>query len=218
MTYLQMYDIGQTLLDKAGSPYYPPDQWDIFANIVLDDLFQKEYDKLEKGEKQTSLMLWTYRGFQKVNSSFIDIYTDIPDWRYTIRINAKFRKDCNGTITYPVVNVIPFQNDDIDMAQNDPLNKGDDDEPTYIMTVNGTTPRLQVFSTTTPLEINLTYLKQPVAIDSANNPNTVAEFNDAFARYVVRMVDEMLKGNTENYPAAQAALNNLGTNTTIYQP
>lgn len=204
MTFGEMYSLGQTLYDKSGSPYLPEEQFDQLANIAYNDWVENEYRKLETDQEHTSRIHLLYKPFTKPNDSIIKIATDLTEFRYLIRFNAKFEKICNGVTTYPVVPVVKAQNDDVDILQTDPFNKGNNEEPLYIATNDGVEAVWQVFSETVPLELNGTYVRNPQKIDSQNNPNTVFELADYIAEEVVMLAMKKTEVVIENYNRAKA--------------
>lgn len=199
MTFLEMYTLGQTLNDKAGSAYLPEEQFDQLAKMAYNDWIEYQYNLLEKDQEHTSRLRNLYKTFQKLNSNIIDLPVDIPTFRYLVRMNIKYRKDCNGTITYPMPSVTKAQNDDIDVLQNDPFNKGTDEEPLYIMTEAALKPALRIFSTNVPLEVNITFIREPQSIDSKNSPNTVFEQPNYIAEEIVDLAIKKHLGITENF-------------------
>jgi len=100
---------------------------------------------------------------------------------------------------------MPASNDTIDQMMNDPFNRPIDEDPATITTQlpNGN-PGFQVFSTTVPLSLNLTYIKEPQVINSATSPNTVFECPDYIASYIIRMVVYNLDITIEGFQRAKA--------------
>lgn len=198
----QLYGMMQTFIDKAGSPYFPRVQFDQIANALYNDFVENELKRLEEDEEYTTRVEYLYRVIQKTNVSQIVEAVDCPDFRKRIRINMRYRLDCNGRITYPIVPIIRARNNEIDMMQNDPFNEGTDAEPTFVVT-NNNGIIWQVNSTTTPLEINVTYCKNPQKIDSTNNPSTTFEAPDYIAEELCRFIAEEMDNITENFNRSQ---------------
>lgn len=204
MTFSEMYSLMQTFIDKAASPYFPNTQFDKVANALYNSFVENELDKLEQDEEYTSRVSYLYKVIQKLNSDRIVESVDCPNFRKRIRINAKFRKDCNGTITYPTVGVIKARNNEIDQLQSDPFNKGDDTEPLFVVTESGGQVIWQIFSTTTPVEINVTYCRNNQIINSATSPNTVFEAPNDIAEQIVSYIASDLDNIIENFSRSQA--------------
>lgn len=197
-----MYKLSETLLDKAGTGYFPEEQFDQLAMMAYNDWIEKEYDKLEVDQEHTSRLRYLYKTFTKANSNVVMLNLnsgEIPDYRYLIRFNAKFRKECNNKVTYPVVSITKAQNDDIDILQNDPFNKGTNDEPLYIQTEQSGIPILLIFSDTIPLEINATYVRTPNGIFSQISPGNIFEMPDYIAEEIVDLTVKKHLGILENF-------------------
>lgn len=204
MTFGQMYLVFQTLWDKAGNPYMPEEQFDEVANVKLNDYVTDECKKIEAGQEHTVRIHALYRPFSKLNSSSIIIPDDIANYRYLLRIKSKYKKDCNGVITYPEVPVRKAANNNVDSMQNDPFNKGIDEDPTYTPSFTAGKQVYTINSTTVPLEISGTYVRTPAKIDSKNNPNTVFELPDFVAEEVIRSIVFRSDIIIENFQRAQA--------------
>lgn len=203
MTFGEMYSLMQTLIDKSGSPYFPQTQFDQIANLVYSDYVENELDNLEADEEFTSRVDYLYKTYKKLNSSVIDVATDIPDFRRRIRINIRYQRNCNGVITYPYTPVIKARNNEIDMLQRDPFNKGIDDEPLFLVTESGGKVVWEIFATQTPSEINVTYIRTPQVINSATSPNTVFEAPDDVAQQIVNFISDNMDIIIENYNRAE---------------
>lgn len=204
MTFIELYQLMQTFIDKAGSSYFPPSQFDKVGNALYNAFVENELDKLEKDEEYTSRVSYLYKVIQKLNSDRIIESVDCPNFRKRIRINAKFRKDCNGVITHPTVGVIKARNNEIDQLQVDPFNKGDDTEPLFLVTELGGQVIWQVFSATTPVEINVTYCRNNQIINSATAPNTVFEAPNDIAEQIVSYIASDLDNIIENFGRSNA--------------
>lgn len=203
MTFGQMYEIFQTLWDKAGNPYLPEEQFDEIANIKLNDYVTDECSKIEQGQEHTVRIHALYRPFSKLNSSELIIPDDVPGYRYLLRIKQKYRKDCNGKITYPEVPVRKAPNNNVDEMQKDPFNVGIDEDPTYVPSFSNGKQIYKINSTNIPLEISGTYVKNPAKIDSDNNPNTVFELPDFVAEEIIRSIVFRSDMVIENFQRAQ---------------
>ena len=209
MTFQQMYEMGNQLLDKSGSPYIPEVQFDALANIAYNDWLLQWYRLAETNHEVKRRLLHLYKKYSVLNSQTINLTSNVTDFMFLLSINGKFRKDCNGVITYPVVNIRPAEFDDIDVMQNDPFNKGVDSDPTYTFDVSGANKLIKVFSDTVPVELSIVYLKTPQVINSDSTPSVVFEAPDFAAQEVVMMAvkkQEVVIENYQRYQAEQAEL------------
>lgn len=195
-----MYDNFQVLWDKSGSPYMPQSSFDIYANNKYNDFVEMMGRVIETEERFMADIQYLFTTFSKANSNIIDRVADVPDFRRRMRMNATFTNPCSAKLPPLLRNVRPVPNSQIDIMQNDPNNKGIDEDPLAIATQLPTgDPGWQLFSDTVPLIFSMTYIKVPQVIDSANNPNTIFEAPDYIANYIIRLV--LTDGDTtiENY-------------------
>jgi len=200
MTFGQMYSLFQTYIDKSGSAYFPERQFDQIANSLYNSYVEFELGKLEENEAYTSRVEYLYKVINKTNSDNIIEVVDCPNFRKRIRINMKYREDCNGRITYPVVPIIKARNNEIDMMQNDPFNVGIDAEPSFVVTNNSSGQVIwKVNSTTIPLEIGVTYCRDPQKIDSENNPSVDFEAPDYIAEEICNFISDDADNIIENF-------------------
>lgn len=209
MTFQQMYDMGMQLLDKSGSPYIPEVQFDALANIAYNDWITQWYRAAETNHEVKRRLLHLYKKYSVLNSSTINLTANVTDFMYLLGINGKFRKDCNGVISYPVFNVRPAVFDDIDVMQNDPFNKGIDSDPTYTFDVSGANKLIKVYSGSVPVELSIVYLKTPQVINSDGTPTIQFEAPDYIAQEVVMLSvkkQEVVIENYQRYQAEQAEI------------
>jgi hypothetical protein len=102
-------------------------------------------------------------------------------------------------------------NDEIDEMKVDPFNSPTDREPLFISDVNGLgEPIMQVFSTTTPVQMVMTYMREPQKINVANSPSTIFEAPDYIAQEIVMMIVKAADGITENFNRVQTDSAELG--------
>lgn len=204
MTYGDIYKYWQTLSDKAQSPYFSEAEFDKIASAKLNDFVLAECVKSETDERHSIVISNLYKTFTKLNSDRIIFPDDIADFFYLLRFNQKYKKQCGTRVEYPVVNIRKAPNNNVDIMQNDPFNKGIDADPTYVITSIGGKVVYQVLSTTTPLEIGGTYCKVPQKINSDTAPNTVFELADFVAEEIVNSIVYKTDIIIENFPRAQA--------------
>lgn len=198
-TFGQLYGLMQTFIDKAGSPYFPESQFDQIANSLYNDFVENELGKLEEDEEYTSRVEYLYEVVQKVNTQSIAEVADCPNFRKRIRFNMRYRYECNGVVSFPYSPIIKARNNEIDEMQRDPFNKGTDQEPSFVVTRSNGVVTWQVFSSTLPTELNVTYVRNPQKIDAANNPDVVFETPDYIAEEIVRFIADEMDNITENF-------------------
>ena len=203
-SYLGLYKLHQDLFDKSGSPYIPKPMFDRLVSMKVRDYVNAECEKLEVNQMHTNMIHDLYEPFQKAASSVIIFPDDIPNFWYLIRFYGKFNVVCGGVTTTITSPIYKAQNDDIDVLQNDPFNKATDEEPLYLPSKENGKKVFRVFSTTTPVEINATYIRAPKQIDVTNNPNTFFELPDDSAEQIIRELVLRSDVMIENLQRAQA--------------
>ncbi len=205
MTYEEMYKLWQTLADKAGQPYFSKAQFDQIANTKYNNFVTSECAKLEIDQEHSVRIKELYKPIVKLASNVIIFPTDISDFRYLVRFNARFKKVCGQAITYPPpVPIRKAPNNNVDEMQNDPFNKGIDADPCYVVTTSGGLSAFQVLSETTPVEIGGQYIRQPSAINSATAPDTVFELQNYVAEAIVNAIVFRTDVVIENFQRASA--------------
>lgn len=203
-TFKQIYDLAMTLWDKAGSPYLTKPDFDRVASMKYNDFVTSQIKILEDDQESTIHIQGLYRPYSVTNTATINTSTDTPNFRYLLRMRAKYRKECNGTITYPQVSVRKAPNNNVDLMEADPFNKGVDADPYYVPEATSGVPVYRVVSENTPLEISGQYVRTPSKIDVTNNPNTVFELSDVVAEAIAKAVVLRSDVMIENLQRAQA--------------
>ncbi len=204
-----MYDSTMVLFDKSGSPYIPPDQWDLFANIKYNAWVEFEADQLERNEKWISDLMYLFKTFSKPNTNLIDRVVDTPEFRKLLRFNMTYPDPCDSSKT-KMSRIYPATLAEIDDMLNDSFNVPTDEEPASLATqIPNGHDGWQVFSTTIPLSLNVTYVRNPQKIDSANNPNTVFEGDDYVAYILMQLIAYKMDLTIENFNRMKAGMGDI---------
>lgn len=195
MTFLEMYNLSNSILDKSGSPYFTELEFDNFCNIAYNDWIEQEHDVFEQTGEHSVKLQKLLVPYTKVGTE-ISLTTDITNFRYLYRINGEFTDSCDGKV---VRNIRKAQLDDIDVMNQDPFNKPITKEPLYIYNAGN---KISVYPNAN--SINITYLREPQRINADTNPSGVFELADYIAEEIVQMAVKKMDVNTENYQQAQA--------------
>lgn len=210
MTFQQMYDATMVLFDKAGSPYIPQYQFDIFANIKMNAWIDFESDMLERDEKWISDLMYVFKVVSKTNTNQIDRVVDTPNFRKILRFNMTYANPCDSKSPDLMSRIYPSTLSEIDDALNNSFNKPSDEEPQAIATqLSNGNSGWQVFSTTIPKTLNMTYVRNPQMIDSANNPNTVFEGDDYVAYILMQLIAYKMDLTIENFNRMKAGMQDI---------
>ena len=198
MTFIEMYNLSNSILDKSGSPYFTELEFDNFCNIAYNDWIEQEHDVFEQTGEHSVKLQRLLVAYTKVGTE-ISLSTDIANFRYLYRINGVFTSVCNGVSKIETRNIRKAQLDDIDVMNQDPFNKPIAREPLYIYNAG---QKISVYPNAD--SINITYLREPQRINADTNPSGVFELPDYLAEEIVEMTVKKLNVNTENYNQAQA--------------
>lgn len=203
-TFDQLYALAQDLWDRAGSPYMEKSVFDNFFNMKYNNFLTAELRLIEQNTEHSSRITELYKKFSKLNTDTIIRDVDLPKYRYIIRFKSKYSKNCKGVISYPEVPVRKATNNNVDVMQNDPYNKGIDADPCYVIDEAGGQIVFKVLSETVPLELSGTYVRQPQKMDSKNSGGTVFELQDFVAEAIVDAVVRKADVVVENFNRAKA--------------
>jgi len=207
MTFLEMYNLSNLLLDKAGTAYFLESEFDSFCNIAYNDWIEREYEKLEQSQEHTVKLKPLYGSFRKLGSDVINFSTDVLNFRYLIRFNGKFNDVCGGVTTVLTSNINKALNNNIDVLNIDPFNKPIAREPLYIQTIESGIVVFKVYPF--PNEINMTYIKEPQIINSAGSPSTVFEMPNYIAEEIVQLCVKKQDVNIGNFNKVQFDQNEI---------
>jgi len=198
MTAQQLFDFGNILYDKTGSPWFNEDEFTQLFNMSYDIWVRMIWKRFELDSENKYRVRVLLQSFSVANTSEVIIANVAPAMRYEARVKI-------STTAYPQGRSgRPVQNNRIDVLQQDPFNKGTDREPLFVQTSDANGTVFQVYSDTVPTSISGLYMRQPTYIDLVNFPNVVFEQPDDLAREIVticaRGEDEII----ENFNRMQA--------------
>jgi len=199
MTAQQLFDFGNILYDKTGSPWFNESEFTQIFNMSYDIWIRLLWRRFEMDSENKYKIRVLLQPFSAVNTNEVVIANIVPDVRYEARIRV-------ATQTYPQGRSCrPFQNNRNDLLQTDPFNKGTDREPSFIQTADTNGTVFQISSDTVPTSINGLYIRQPNYIDAVNAPLAVFEQPDDLAREIVSICARQEDAIIENYNRMQAA-------------
>jgi len=210
MNIVQMHERCDELLDKANAPWFSPEQKDIYLNFAQSDFVENEHKIFEVTERGRESLSTIVKAQTYTNVSTIDLDA-INKFMFVIDLSGLFPDKCGSGFVWRTIKAEQLQN--IIENQNDPFNKNDDSNPAYIQYHNGTNRLIEIYSTTSPSNLNLKYLKKPVdvlndEITPANNVN--CELPEFVHEEIVRRAVEMMLGTLQDqlgYQIAQSESN-----------
>jgi hypothetical protein len=208
MTFEQMFNLSNSLLDKVGSPYFTESEFDDFCNIAYNDWIEQEYNKFEINHEHSVKLDRLLVPYTKIGTE-IFLTTDITNFRYLARINGEFNDTCDGLVTR---NIRQAKNNNIDVLKQDPFNRPTTKEPLFFITAG---PKIEVLPTAN--RVNIVYVRDPQKINSDTNPTGVFELPDYLAEEIVEMAVRKQDVNTENYNQANAINNEIAQRNGVFE-
>jgi len=164
MTFGEMHNLVDTLLDKAQTAYFEPSEKDEFLTLAQNELLKNKYKLFEVNEKRREDLLPLVRQFT-FNGNVLNL-DSVDDFFLVLSLRGDF-EICGQTQT---VALRPRKFDEIYNTSDDPFNRVDDDHPAYVQYHNGVNNIVEVRPTTQALTNGeLTYLKFPAPIDGTGN-------------------------------------------------
>ena len=189
MTFGEMHDLVDVILDKSQTAYFEPSEKDTFLNLAQNELVKNRYKLFEVNEKRREDLLPLVRQFAFVGTSVINLDI-VPDFFLILSLKGDFLI-CGEE---QEVALRPRKFDEIYRTSEDPFNRVDDDHPAYVMFNNGVNNIIEIRPTTKVVVANgeLTYLKRPLAIDGENNPNSVPELPEHTHEEIVNIASRKM--------------------------
>lgn len=209
MTYQEMFDRFDTLVDKFGGPYFPDESKDQFLNDAQKEWFDNNYPIFETDERRREQFnpLVRTTTIPGPIGEFTD--ADLTDKFRIIGVGGEWDFVCNGVTTRRTIAIPPLKHDSYYRSLTDPDEAPTDAFPGYLQTNDGTQGIYQVKSTNAPQSISVSFLIAPPVIDGTNNPATNYLLSDDVADEVILIAARIATGNTENYPKYQMLSNEL---------
>lgn len=186
-------------LDKHGSPYFDESEVDsIFNDAYLQWIDEKaKVGEISDRNRQDLGHLVRVKDFGSV--SRLDLTTLNPSPLRIWAINANFSYSCGGQETIRTRPVVPVTFDRLGESFGNPNEAPDDYFPSYSqVSEDGKEDIIRIHSTSTPLESEVVYIKQPVFMDSAGNPSGTIEIGRKQQLEVANIALLKLEINIEN--------------------
>lgn len=204
MTIAEMHDLCDLLIDKANGVWFSPLEKDRFINLAIDEYVKNKHKLFEVDEKVREDLL------SLVISPFIVNATDtinlevVPNFLFVLRVEADITGTCGALTGLPVS---PRQQDDFSESERDPFNKSTDKYPVYLQFVEAGNRIIKAYSDTVPLQMRMTYLREPVEVNivTPTNCDLPEHTHDEIVNLAVRKMMATIEG-FQNY---QAQLNEI---------
>ena len=184
MTFQQMHDLVDTMLDKAQTAYFEPAEKDVFLNLAQNELVKAKYKLFEVNEKRREDLLPLVRQHNFVNNVLnLDAVTD-----FFLILSVRGDFDICGQ--QQTVALKPRKFDEIYRTSDDPFNKVDDEHPGYVQYFNSALGfnSLEVRPATAVISNGeMMYLKRPAVIDGENTPGNSPDLPEHMHEEIVNV-------------------------------
>lgn len=187
MTQGGLYDYFNLLADKYQSPWFNTDEASSILNTAVLEYVKERAPKYQTNEEAVQDIQWGWAWAEHVTtgSSTVNITALNPALLYTTSVYGRWDfTACDGTVTRRIIPIIPTTDDSYARSLNDPFNAPEDAFPVYYRKNVGSDFVYDIKSTTTPIDVTITYLKVPTLLDITNDSAVDLEFPDDVAREV----------------------------------
>jgi len=209
MTFLELRLHVEQYLDQSQTGYFHPSEIDRALQNAQTEVVNELYADVEVIQKRRDALIKVTVKHTYTSSSIL-VLSEAVDYRHTLSVVGKWDFVCNGTTTRRQVGIKPIRHDVLGTIFSDPYNTPTNQFPVYINYTNGVNePVIEVFSTTTPIEVELTYLKNPKKIDSENDPSGQCELPEQEQYKIIARASRILAGQTADQAGYQKQLSEI---------
>lgn len=229
MTFTQMHDLFDQLIDKVDAPYFDDGEKDRFLNLAQMEFIKQRYSEFEFDEKRredlvslvtefvvtgTSILTTWVQGVIDENATAgITMNSIDKDYLFIVDLSGDFNVACGSTTTSKRCFMKPLQRDDLNKALKDPFNKPTNESPAYVQigytvttvpfgggTATITRNRnISIYADSAPTKVVGHYIKKPVDIDGENNGSGIPELPEHTHEEIVNLAVRKAFSNIEDY-------------------
>ena len=204
LTNQQFYDYVIEKLDKSGSPYFEELVVNQFANeAYLEWIRKTAYDAELTEARRGDLAELTKRKVLGTTKKFTLDFTPVP--KYILALNGDYDFECNGIVTTRTRPITPINFDQYSKAQDNPDLSSNDAFPDYIRYAENSVSTIEIISNSTPKNVEMFYIKEPVLFDIVGNPDGFVEIGMEQQYQVLDMVVAKLEANVHDFNSNQVA-------------
>ncbi len=186
MTFQQMSDIVDDLMDKAGNPWFTAEEKDRLLNMAQDAWLDETYEKFELNEMIREELNILVKSTTLGASDTVNL-TAITDLKYVLSVSGVITQtDIYGAQTQLETVIQPRAIDKFEKNIDNSFNKPTSDYPVYEQSNNGNNILKIYAGGVTPTSVTLFYLRKPNEIDIANNPGSSSDFTDSVCRKIIQ--------------------------------
>lgn len=169
MTFAEMQERLDVLLDKSDLSWFVSQEKDIFLNFAVNEFVKKRYSEFETNEKRREDIRTLITSL--TDGTGTSVVTLPSDFMFALSLKGVFPVTECGTVENKENFIRPIQHDDINKILEDPFNKPLNSNPVYI----STSSTFAIQSETAPISWELVYIKTPVVVDATNFPNNTLD-------------------------------------------
>ena len=203
MTYQQMHERIDNLLDKSDLPWFNSEEKDNYLNMAVNEYVKKIHAEFEVTEKRRE----DIRPLITIASGGGSSIPLPSDFMFALSLKGTFRvADKCGTIRDKIVPIKPAQWDDINKMRLDPFNKPTNEHPVY----TSTSTSMVIEADTVPSNWTFVYIKYPTPINGTGLPNDTLELpeytHDEIVNLAVRKM--LMTVESQSYQVQLNEINN----------
>lgn len=194
-----------TRLDKYGSPYFDEAQVDAFFNDAYHEWIKLKARRGEYSDENRQALGILVQSKDHPNTKTINLDSLGPAPERIWAVLGNFNITCNGVTTLTTRPIVPIHHDRIGEALSNPFEQPEDMFPVYTQkgTVGGVNT-LTIYSDSTPVMVEVVWIKEPVPMNSATDPSGFIEIGKTQQYEVIALTLQMMEINIENPFRAQA--------------
>lgn len=205
LTFEQMYNLtSQSLMDKGGDPYMPPQTFDELANNATNIFCGKLYDEFQKTQEVNDRLSPLVTNFSKTSITQIVPSSGLPNYWRLLPMEGLSVYDCKGVTKSDWRPITPLKFKESRGITSDPFNKPSERNIYY----TESNDLIEILSLGA-INVKGTYLKTPQIVDYTNAPTTLSIFSNDVCEAICRMVAEQywLTLGMVNNVQVQSAIN-----------
>jgi hypothetical protein len=190
LTNLEIYKSAQEKYDKANNPHITQKNFVYIYEEARNEWLALADKDFEITEKRRS----DFRGFISRETFQSSQKIQINDKvLYLKAVSAFFDFNCNGIIKELEVSVPSRSWDEITPILRNPFYCPTNEEPVYVEYSNQIGPLIEIYSTSIPKRVDITYIKRPLPYALLTNPSGTTEENREQQEYILDLCIAKIK-------------------------
>lgn len=200
-------------MDKYGSPYFEEETVTKVLNESYAEWLKDKVKMVEADEDaRANLSVLTLKKTIPTLSSKKIPLSFSPALEYILSVSGTYTYECLGTSTKRERPIKPLLLDELSKSKDNPDLAPDDYFPGYVRYFDGTNVVIDIVSESTPSNVEIFYIKQPVLFDIVNRPNDRIEVGLGQQHEIIDIAIRKLSITDNNYQSANAITSEINSN------